>query len=310
MTEIRSFIKMKYLPAKLIMAALTLACLAGYGGLSTVCAEGKEEKQKPVALNDHLLDLGKGVTMQLAEIPAGKFMMGSTLSAAEVAKVFTSKEERHTNEHPRREVTISRPFDIGIHEVTQAQWRAVMGTEPWKGKISGKPGDDYAAGWMNWTEANAFCQRLSKSTGKTVTLPTEAQWEYACRAGTETEFCFGDDPGKMGDYAWYQTNARKTGEEYAHAVGKKKPNAWGLYDMHGNVWEWCRDGYAADFYTTSGAVDPENTSATQLRAVRGGSWHNDPLHCRSAGRNSWTGTSYRHYNYGFRVIVMPAQDAK
>jgi len=256
------------------------------------------------------LDLGKGVTMKLALVPAGKFLMGSKLSPAEVARLFNGKEERHANEHPQREVTISRPFYMGIHEVTQAQWQAVMGTEPWKDKISGRPGARFAASWMNWHEATEFCEKLSKKTGKTVALPTEAQWEYACRAGTKTIFCFGDDASKLGDYAWYQDNARTTGQPYAHAVGQKKPNAWGLYDMHGNVWEWCRDWHANDFYAKAKNVDPENTTESKCRAVRGGSWHNDPLHCRSAARNSWCGPHYRHYNYGFRVAVPSGSGAQ
>jgi len=249
------------------------------------------------------LDLGKGVTMKLALVPAGKFLMGSKLSAAEVARTYNTKEERFADEHPRHEVTISRPFYMGIYEVTQAQWRAVMGTEPWKDKISGKPGENHAASWMNWYEASEFCERLSKKTGRIVALPTEAQWEYACRAGTTTTFCFGDDTSELGDYAWYQDNTRKTGEAYAHGVGQKKPNAWGLYDMHGNVWEWCRDWYAKDFYAKGKKADPENTTETPHRAIRGGSWHNDPRYCRAAARNSWNTSNYRHYNYGFRVVA-------
>jgi formylglycine-generating enzyme required for sulfatase activity len=262
---------------------------------------GEPENQKSLTL-----DLGAGVTMKLALIPSGKFLMGSKHSAAEVAQMVGGKETQHTGEHPQHEVTISRPFYMGIHEVTQAQWLAVMGTQSWKDKVWGKPGDSNAASWVNWYEASEFCEKLSKRTGKKVTLPTEAQWEYACRAGTKTVYCFGDDPSKLGDYAWYEENTRKMGEEYAHPVGRKKPNPWGLYDMHGNVWEWCRDWYAADFYAKANKVDPENTTKTQNRAVRGGSWYNDPRHSRAAGRNSWTGSNYRHYNYGFRVVVLSA----
>jgi formylglycine-generating enzyme required for sulfatase activity len=249
------------------------------------------------------LKLGGGATMKLAYIPAGKFLMGSKLSAAEVAKTFKGREERQKCEHPQREVTISRPFYFGVHEVTQAQWRAVMNTEPWKEKISGKPGDNYSASWMSWHEANEFCEKLSKNIGKTASLPTEAQWEYACRAGTTTVFDFGDDQTKLGAHAWYQENTRKKNENYAHTVGTKKPNPWGLYDMHGNVWEWCLDWYADDFYANSKNVDPVNTTESKNRAVRGGSWHNGPLHCRAAGRNGWCGPNYRHYNYGLRVVV-------
>jgi formylglycine-generating enzyme required for sulfatase activity len=253
--------------------------------------------------DDLTLDLGKGVTMKMVLIPAGKVMMGGNVSAVDVAKLYKAKEAHFVNEHPRHEVTISKPFYMGIYEVSQLQWRAVMGTETWKDKVAVKTGNDYAASWMTWYEANEFCEKLSKRIGKKVSLPTEAQWEYACRAGTTTVFCFGDDISKLGDYAWFQDNSRKIGEEYAHAVGQKKPNAWGLYDMHGNVWEWCKDFYAKDFYVQGGEVDPENTTEAQQRNVRGGSWHNDPRHCRSAARNSWTGSKYVHYNYGFRVIV-------
>ena len=252
------------------------------------------------------LNLGKGATMKLVLIPAGKFMMGRKLSAAEAVRLCGGKEAHYADERPRHEVTISPGapgFYMGVCEVTYSQWRAVMPTEPWAGKVCVKAEADHAASWMNWHEVSEFCQVLSKKTGKKVRLPTEAQWEYACRAGTETVYCFGDDKSKLGDYAWYHDNTRKTGRSYAHPVGRKKPNAWGLHDMHGNVWEWCRDWYAKEFYATADKVDPENTTETKHRAVRGGSWHNDPSRCRSASRNSWTGPAYRHYNYGFRVVV-------
>ena len=267
------------------------------------------------------LDLGKGITMKLVLIPAGKFMMGSKLSPAAVVEKFGGKAERHTCEHPRREVTISKPFYMGIHEVTQAQYRAVMGAETWMAKpkpddkdktkpgvkVKTKSGDNCAASWMTWYEAEEFCKKLSKKTGKKVVIPTEAQWEYACRAGSETVFCFGNDKSKLGEYCWYSENTSETSEKYAHPVGQKKPNAWGLYDMHGNVWEYCRDFYGSDFYAKKNKVDPVNTTAgkSKTRAVRGGSWYNGPVHLRSAARNSWTGSTYRHYNYGFRVAIEP-----
>ncbi len=290
---------------------LGLLLLIGVGCTSETFGEGvtATKAARDAGAAGHItLDLGAGATMKLALVPAGSFLMGSKLSAAEVARIFKGKEERFTDEHPRHEVTISRSFYMGIHEVTQAQWRAVMGTEPWKGKISGKPGDSNAASWMDWHEANEFCRKLSEKTGRKIALPTEAQWEYACRAGTSTVFCFGDDPSKLGDYAWYHDNSRKTGEAYAHPVGRKKPNAWGLYDMHGNVWEWCRDWYAKDFYAKGKKVDPENATESKRRTVRGGSWHNSPLLSRSAGRNSWCSSDYRHYNYGFRVMVESGPD--
>jgi formylglycine-generating enzyme required for sulfatase activity len=269
-------------------------------------AEGKgEAKGKTGALKSLTLDLGKGVTMKLVQAPAGKFMMGGEQSPEETVKLFGGRADRYVDEHPRREVTISKPFYIGVYEVTQAQWRTVMGTEPWKGKISGNPGDNFAASWMNTLQAEEFCRAVSKKTGKKVLLPTEAQWEYACRAGSTTAFCYGNDPKKLTDYAWCWSNTRKAGQSecYAHAVGTKKPNAWGLYDMHGNVWEFCRDWYDKEFYKKGKSVDPENTTKTPHRNMRGGSWHNGASLNRSARRNSWTGAGYVHYNYGFRVVV-------
>jgi len=264
-------------------------------------------KPAPKAAKKLTLDLGKGAKMKLVLLPAGKFMMGSKFSPDETVKRFGGKAVRYQHEHPRHEVTISRPFYMGVHEVTQAQWRAVMGTEPWKGKVMTQEGDDNAASWVTWRQANEFCKAMSKKTGKKVMLPTEAQWEYACRAGSKTAYCYGDDPSKLGQYAWYRTNVWESSKRYARPVGKKKPNAWGLYDMYGNIWEYCRDWYAKDFYGNAKGgkkVDPVNSKETRHVTVRGGSWYNGADLCRSAGRNSWTGPTYVHYNYGFRVMVV------
>jgi formylglycine-generating enzyme required for sulfatase activity len=253
------------------------------------------------------LDLGKGVTMKLVPIPAGKFKMGNHLSAEETTRRYggQGQEQKIADECPCREVTISKPFYMGIHEVSQAQWSAVMGTEPWKDKTQTLSGDDYPASWVTSYDAIGFCRKLSEKTGRKVSLPTEAQWEYACRAGSETSFSFGDDASKIDEYAWNWQNARNAGEAYAHRVGQKKPNAWGLYDMHGNVWEVCSDWYDKDFYAKAPGVDPENTTETAHRCSRGGSWHNGASVARSSTRNSWTGPAYVHYNYGFRVVVAP-----
>jgi len=287
--------------------ALALAFIPPAGRANDMKDKGKGKPKAPKSLT---LDLGKGVKMKLVLVPAGKFLMGSKFSPAETARRFGLKAARCADEHPRHEVTISKPFYMGVCEVTQAQWRAVMGTETWKGKVMSKAGDNNAASWMTWTEMNQFCRKLSKKTGRKVALPTEAQWEYACRAGSKTVFCFGDDPAKLGDYAWYRTNVWESGKRYARPVGQKKPNAWGLYDMYGNVWEYCRDWYDPKFYANEKKVDPENTKETKHCAVRGGSWYNGSNLCRSAARNSWTGSNYRHYNYGFRVMVVSGSGAK
>ena len=239
------------------------------------------------------LDLGDGVTLKLTLIPSGKFMMGSP----------ETEKGRSYAEGPQREVTLSKPFYMGIYEITQSQWKAVMGTEPWDGKTCAKSGASNAASYISWDDATKFCEALSKKTGKKVTLPTEAQWEYACRAGNKTTYSFGDDASKLGEYAWHDKNAYGTGEKYAHSVGEKKPNAFGLYDMHGNVWEWCRDWYATGFYANAKNVDPENTTEAKARVLRGGSWYYDPLFCRAAFRD-WCPSDGRANNGGFRVVVV------
>ncbi|MBL7220847.1 MAG: SUMF1/EgtB/PvdO family nonheme iron enzyme [Phycisphaerae bacterium] len=240
-----------------------------------------------------------GTGMDFAFIPAGKFLQGSP----------NTEIGRDQDEGPRREVTISKPFYMGIYEVTQAQWYAVMGTEPWDGKIYTKSGDSSAAGWISWDDAGRFCEILSKKTGRKVMLPSEAQWEYACRAGGETAYSFGNNPSDLGHYAWYDVNTYKKDEAYAHSAGRKNANASGLYDMHGNVWEWCSDWYDADSYKNVKAVDPKGPATGHYRVLRGGSWRFGPRYCRTADRDKdFPGLHSRSY-YGFRVVVESASDA-
>ena len=248
-----------------------------------------------VACDALTFDLGKGVTMKLTLIPAGKSLMGSP----------KTETDRGEIEGPQREVAMSKPFYMGVYEATQAQWYAVMGTKPWRRKDHTKAGDSNAASFISWDDATEYCELLSRKTGKKVTLPTEAQWEYACRAGSKTAYSFGDDSSKLGDHAWCYKNAFEIRERYAHAVGRKKPNAFGLYDMHGNVCEWCRDYYDAKFYAKAKNIDPENTTESRFRVLRGGSWYGNPKTCRAANR-FWVIPGYRNYVSGFRVVVVSA----
>jgi len=235
------------------------------------------------------LDLGGGVTMELVRIPAGSFMMGS--------------ENGDYNETPVHSVTITQNFYIGRYEVTQAQWERVMGTTPWAGRLHVLEQGDCPATYVSWEDAVQFCQTLSASTGYDIRLPTEAEWEYTCRAESTTEYYFGNDPGDLGAYAWYYDNACHVGEGYAHPVGQKIPNDWGLYDMHGNVWEWCNDWYDANYYSALPSRDPQGpSSGTEHRVMRGGSWRYIPSVCRSANRSAgWP--DYTAFNYGFRCAL-------
>jgi formylglycine-generating enzyme len=233
------------------------------------------------------------IGMKLKEIPTGTFLMGSP----------ATDKGRQDDEH-QHEVTITKSFYMQTTEVTQEQWKSVMGIAPWKGEDYVKEGDNYPAVYVSWNDAVAFCKRLSKQEGKTYRLPTEAEWEYACRAGTETAWSFGNDENKLGDYAWYDGNADDIGEEYAHQVGLKKPNAWGLRDMHGNLPEWCHDYYGKDYYQQSPEQDPQGPASRSFRVFRGGAWNYGPRNARSALRNRFV-ADYRNYEpifTSFRVV--------
>jgi formylglycine-generating enzyme required for sulfatase activity len=237
-----------------------------------------EPKSDPAILT---FDFGRGVAMKLALIPAGKFMMGSP----------DSEQDRMKHEGPQHEVTISKPFYMGMTEVTQAQYEAVMGTNPSAFRGPANPVEK-----VSWDDAAAFCRRLSSKTGKTFRLPTEAEWEYACRAGSKTRFSFGDSDNALGDYAWWQGNSGAR----PNPVGRKKPNAWGLYDMDGNVKEWCADWYSS--YSDKASTDPQGPKSGSTCVMRGGAWCFKTANCRSAHRHN-EGPESRYNNVGFRCAM-------
>jgi len=228
--------------------------------------------------------------IEMVWIPPGEFMMGSP----------ENEEGRDDDEGPRHKVTISRGFWLGKYEITKVQWEKAMKSRPWSGKDHVLDEPDSPAVYVSWEDAQEFCKKL----GSEFRLPSEAEWEYACRAGSTSRYCFGNDDSDLGRYAWYDANAWDKDQKYAHKVGQKQANAWGLYDMHGNVWEWCQDWYH-DSYTGAPADGSAwETPSEQFRVLRGGSWDSSPSLCRSA---------YRHYDtpdrrrtvIGFRVSLRP-----
>ena len=248
--------------------------------------EAAEELKLPVAKE---LDLGGGVKMKFVLIPGGEFRMGS---------------DTGWGEKPVHEVAITKAFYMGVTEVTQAQWKAVMGTEPWEGKQYAGRTSDSAATYVSWNGATTYLGNLRGKAGGFYRLPTEAEWEYACRAGCAGKYCFGDDERKLGEYAWYEDNAEDAGKDYIQPVGGKKPNAWGLHDMHGNVYEWCQDWCDGDYYADSPAADPAGPRSGLIRVVRGGAWYDVPAGCRSATRGG-DFPSHTSGCYGFRVVFAP-----
>ncbi len=233
----------------------------------------------------------------LVWIPAGSFMMGSEDNEYGYAQYTT----------PVHEVTLSG-FFMGAFEVTQAQYKVVMGTNPSYFQESNGYTDteNYPVELVTWYDAREFCDKLSDITGWTFTLPSEAQWEYACRAGTTTLYSWGDSDSLIGDYAWWWENSDGTGGPYGtHPVGTRLPNPWGLYDIQGNVWEWCLDSWHSNYNgapTDGSAWEPDTGSD---RMFRGGSWYDvDPWDFRSAVRDYYDSPGGRFTNIGFRVLAV------
>jgi formylglycine-generating enzyme required for sulfatase activity len=247
-----------------------------------------------------------GLNMALLWCPAGE---------------FTTEGNKASVKGDRVSVVLTRGFWLGKYEVTQAEWKQVMTTEPWTdpanlelvqvdGDEAPQVGEKFPVTFVNWDDAQAFCRKLSEReraagrlpAGWEYTLPTDAQWEYACRAGTDGRFSFGGDGSRLADYAWFAA----TREDYAHPVGLKKPNPWGFRDLHGNVAEWCRDWYDE---TTRGGRDPEGTRRNQYRCrvTRGGSWSDGAQFCESAFRSGGPDET-RATTIGFRVALTPEKN--
>jgi formylglycine-generating enzyme required for sulfatase activity len=200
-------------------------------------------------------------------------------------------KDSYETEKPAHEVTISKPYYLGRFEVTQEQYQQVMGVNPSDFKGRNLPVEN-----VSWDEAQEFCKKASGKTGLAVRLPTDAEWEHACRAGTKTTYYTGDAETDLERAAWYGKNSGNT----THPVGQKVANAWGVYDMHGNVWEWVQDFYEP--YKAEAVADPQGPAQGQYRVLRGGSWLIIPRDCRSANR-LWINPDYRYNIVGFRVAA-------
>jgi formylglycine-generating enzyme len=320
----------------LLLAALVCAVV-------TIPSWTAAEPQKPVA-DQWPKEITNSIGMKLVRIPAGKFTMGSTKKEQDDAiaafeklygrKASETESAFYRVEGPQHEVEITNPFWLGIHEVTQGQFEKVMGYNPSyfsrdgqgrtgvKYKDAGKPagGKDkvladtsgYPVENVSWEEAVELCQKLTKTErgGRRYRLPTEAEWEYSCRGGADsaTLFHFGDSLSPTqanfdGNYPHRAAAGKYL--ECTCKVGSYKQNAFGLFDMQGNVWEWCADWYGSDYYAKSPRRDPPGAADGSMKVYRGGSWYDTAQNCRSAfrGRNP---PGDRNNNRGFRVALVPS----
>ena len=243
------------------------------------------------------------IGMKFCLIPPGEFLMGST--GGEQARLLERAKgadddaviDKIPSEVPQHQVRITQPFYLGKYEVTQSEWEAVMGHNPSQFKAPANPVEQ-----VSWWDIQLFLTKLNVAGAKESTkfvLPTEAQWEYVCRAGTATAYCFGEDTAALGEYGWYRCNSGLR----THPVGEKNANGWGLYDMHGNVWEWCADWGSIGYYARSPLDDPVGPEAGAKRVNRGGSWNYSAMGCRSAIRSACE-MSYRYSDVGFRVALI------
>jgi formylglycine-generating enzyme required for sulfatase activity len=263
-------------------ALLALSAIVFFSSLAT--AQGKD--------NAYTNSIG----MKFVLVPAGTFMMGGDENI----------EVDECGELPRHQVTISQAFYLSSNEVTQRQWEDVLGDNPsyYEGEVNPVGmvrWEDNPVEMVSWEDVQVFIVRLNQKEGQSrYRLPTEAEWEYAARAGSTGAYYFGDDESQLENYAWYGYNSYDT----THPVGQKLPNAWGLYDMLGNVWEWTGDWYEERYYANSPSADPTGPSSGAYRVTRGCGWFRDAKRCRSAYRD-WREPGSHDDSVGFRLALSP-----
>ena len=259
------------------------------------------------------IELPGGAPLQLVWIEAGEFVMGAQPPDREDLEL----EEPDPNALPNAEPVETRVFDqipdhstvfsegfwLGKFELTQIQWASVMNTRPWENLPSAQSDPDKPAVFISWHDAQNFVSHLNQAAGDSLyRLPTEAEWEYACRAGTETLWSYGDRQTLLTDYAWYEKNAWDINERFVHPVGGKMPNPWGLYDMHGNAEEWVQDWYGALYYETAPELDPQGPDRGITRVLRSGNYSNRPEKVQSSYRNS-ARPNFVSSLYGMRLLA-------
>jgi formylglycine-generating enzyme required for sulfatase activity len=245
------------------------------------------------------IELSGGETMEMVWVEPGTFIMGLT---EEQEELLLDRNDWIKDERPAHEVSISRGFYLGKHEITQEQWHTTMGTTPWSEGIHVQVGPAHPAAYISWYDVQEFIAAMNEAVDEELyRLPTEAEWEYACRAGTTTLWSSGDGEDQLGEYAWYAPNAFNAGLTYAQPVGTKLPNSWGLYDMHGNLFEWVQDWFGANHYQQSVGVDPPGPATGLVCVVRGGCFSADGENLRSARRESFH-PGDRSYGIGARIL--------
>ena len=279
----------------------------------TVNPNGKVSQPESKTARYYSEDLGNGITLEMVAIPGGTFLMGTEDEEIErLVKKFNWEEFR--TERPQHQVTVP-PFFMGKYPITQAQWKAIAATAKIDIDLETNPsnfkGDKLPVEGVNWYQATEFCKRLSRERKQEYRLPSEAEWEYACRAGTTTPFYFGETiTGKLANYRASETYAEEAKGEYRQQttpVGQFPPNAFGLYDMHGNVWEWCADTWHDNYdgAPTDGSVWTEKGN-DKRSPLRGGSWYDNPVNCRSAWRfgliHGYGSNRRNSFFNGFRVV--------
>ena len=260
------------------LSCLSLSLIVALASYVPIHAQPKKDPPK---------NFTNSIGMKFVWIAPGNFMMGSP-----------KEEKERQDDETQHKVTLTKGFYMGVHLVTQEQWKEVMGNNP--SEFKGEK--NLPVEQVSWDDCQAFIKKLREKDKKLYRLPTEAEWEFACRAGTKTPFHFGDtistDQANYYGRLIYGNGKKGVYREKTTPVGSFPANAWGLHDMHGNVLQWCQDWYGD--YQQKDVVDPQGPEKGEGRVLRGGSWHNNPENCRSAYRN-WNGPGYRISNFGFRL---------